>query len=201
MSRIIAGAFRGRTLQVPRTGTRPTADRVREAVFSALDSRDAIRGAHVLDLYAGSGALGFEALSRGASHLTAVDSGRPAVQVIRANARMLGARPEVVTAKTATFLSGGISRVAGAPFHLVFLDPPYGHVVDDDLRALADGDWLADGAIVVVEGARRSPQPAFPEQLGQPLEKRYGDTVIWIAEARAGGGNPPPGAERTTLGA
>nr|NLD41727.1 16S rRNA (guanine(966)-N(2))-methyltransferase RsmD [Actinomycetales bacterium] len=200
MSRIISGEFRGRTLAVPKSGTRPTSDRVREAIFSALDSRDAIRGARVLDLYAGSGALGFEALSRGAAHLTSVDAARPAASVIRANAHLLGVRPTVITAKTATILAAGISRVSGAPFGLVFLDPPYGHAVDGDLAALADGDWLTEGALVVVEGAARSPSPAFPARLGEPTEKRYGDTVVWFAQARdLGGGLPADGP--TTLGA
>ncbi|HZK06371.1 MAG TPA: 16S rRNA (guanine(966)-N(2))-methyltransferase RsmD [Actinomycetaceae bacterium] len=183
MSRIIAGTMRGRTFHVPRSGTRPTAERVREALFSALESRSAIRGAHVLDLYAGSGALGFESISRGATTLTAVEAARPAAQVIRTNARALGIRTNVVVAKTGTFLGRGISAVAGAPFHLVFLDPPYGIDVDDDLVQLADSDWLAEGAIVVVERASRSTPPTFPARFAHVTEKTYGDTRLWIAEA------------------
>ncbi|MDO5494356.1 MAG: 16S rRNA (guanine(966)-N(2))-methyltransferase RsmD [bacterium] len=187
MSRIIAGSLRGRTLSVPKNGTRPTSDRVREAVFSALDSRDAIRGASVLDLYAGSGALGFEALSRGAESLTAVEAGKPAVQVIRTNAKALGLRPQVAAAKVATFLAAGIAQVAHAPFSLVFIDPPYELAVDADLASLAEGDWLAEGALVVVERSVRSPRPTFPDGLAEVSEKKYGDTVIWIARAAGGG--------------
>lgn len=182
MSRIIAGKLRGRQLLVPRGGTRPTSDRTREALFSALESRDAIAGAHVLDLYAGSGALGFEALSRGAAHLTAVDASKEAVTVIRANANTLGVRANVVAAKAATFLGRGITAVAGAPFHLVFLDPPYELDVDPDLALLAAGDWLAEGAILVVERGVRSQAPAFPARFTDLTQKRYGDTVLWLAQ-------------------
>ncbi|HHW83344.1 MAG TPA: 16S rRNA (guanine(966)-N(2))-methyltransferase RsmD [Actinomycetales bacterium] len=200
MSRIIAGDLRGRTLTVPRSGTRPTSDRVREAVFSALDSRGAIRGASVLDLYAGSGALGFESLSRGAASLTAVEAARPAMQVLKANARMLGVRPQLVNAKVATFLAAGIARVQGAPFDLVFLDPPYELDVSGDLRELADGDWMSQGGLAVVERSVRSPQPEVPERFGEPTEKKYGDTVIWLLRAGPGGEERAAADGQTTLG-
>lgn len=185
MTRIVAGRLGGRSLQVPKSGTRPTSERVREALFSSLESRDALDGAHVLDLYAGSGALGFEALSRGAAHLTAVDAARPALQVIRDNARSLGVRADVVAAKVATFLDRGIAAVAGAPFSLVFLDPPYEIGLDADLAALAEGDWLSEGAVVVVEQARRSPEPTFPAALVERSVKTYGDTRVFVAEVNA----------------
>lgn len=181
MTRIIAGDLRGRALAVPPSGTRPTSDRVREGIFSSLDARGALDGS-VLDLYAGSGALGFEALSRGARHLTAVEAGPPAVKVLRANARTLGVRPEIVPAKVATFLGRGIGHVAGAPFDLVLLDPPYDLDPDADLVALADGDWLADGATVVVEKSVRGADPTFPDGFTDVSSRRYGETVVWYAE-------------------
>lgn len=178
MTRIIAGDLGGRALAVPPSGTRPTSDRVREGIFSSLAARGALAGA-VLDLYAGSGALGFEALSRGAERLTAVEAGGPAVRVLRANARSLGVKAEIVPAKVATFLARGIGTVANAPFDLVLLDPPYGLDPDGDLVALADGDWLADGAVVVVEKSVRAPDPAYPDGFTDVTSRRYGETVVW----------------------
>ena len=180
MTRIIAGSLRGRSLAVPPKGTRPTSDRVREAVFSSLDARGVLDRA-VLDLYAGSGALGFEALSRGASRLTAVEAGPPAVKVLRANARALGLRPEIIAAKVATFLARGIATVAGAPFGVVLMDPPYDVEPDGDLAALAEGDWLEDGALVVLERSVRSADPVFPEAFAEVSSRRYGETVVWYA--------------------
>lgn len=179
MTRIIAGELRGRALAVPPSGTRPTADRVREGLFSALDARGAL-GGRVLDLYAGSGALGFEALSRGATHLTAVESAPSALRVLKANARTLAVRAEIIAAKVGTFLARGIGSVAGAPFDLVLADPPYDLEPDADLRALADGDWLADGALVVVERSVRSADPDFPDEF-EVTSRRYGETVLWYA--------------------
>lgn len=180
MTRIIAGDLRGRALSVPKSGTRPTSDRVREGIFSSLASRGALGGS-VLDLYAGSGALGFEALSRGAERLTAVDSAPGAVAALRANARALALRPEIVAAKVGTFLARGIGTVANAPFDLVLSDPPYDWSPDADLAALADGDWLRDGALVVVEASVRSPEPSFPDGYAGITSRRYGETAVWYA--------------------
>ncbi len=184
MTRIIAGSAGGRTLRTPPgDGTRPTSDRVREAVFSALVARDAIADVDVLDLYAGSGALGLEAASRGAASVTLVEADRRASAVASANIGALGfARCRVVTAWVAAFLA----RPAGTAYGLVFLDPPYA-VPEDDLAdvlaALASGDWLAADALVVLERSTRSPAPTWPPGLVPELTKTYGETAIHYATA------------------
>lgn len=179
MTRIVAGTAGGRTLVVPKGTTRPTSDRVREALFSRLEHRGVVDGARVLDLYAGSGALGLEAASRGAAAVTLVDSGRQAVAACRRNAATLGLR-QVTTAAAAvhTFLSG-----AGTPYDLVLLDPPYDIAEADLTAALAalDPHWLAQHAVVVVERDRRSPEPTWPAGLEPDGERRYGDTTLWFA--------------------
>ncbi len=172
--RVIAGSYGGRSLRAPRgRDTRPTSDRVREAVFSILGE---IEGARVLDLYAGSGALAIEALSRGAAEATLVDSSRPAIQAIETNLRTLGASAEVVHGDARRFCERA-SRDA-RQYDLVFLDPPYRHgsALGRELTA-ALGPLLARGARVLAESDRRSP-------LGLDLvlldERRYGDTLISI---------------------
>lgn len=194
MTRIIAGAAGGARLDVPGHGTRPTSDRVRESLFAALESMDAIAGTRVLDLYAGSGALGLEALSRGARSAVLVERGRPAVAVIRRNiaavAKALGAataqrstvsESTVVESAVSTFLS----RAAG-PFDLVFTDPPYelsDAEMTADLTALAP--LLSPDAVVVIERARRSTPPDLAAAgLALIRERAYGDTVLWWAEPR-----------------
>ena len=175
--RIVAGAYGGRRLTAPRGArTRPTADRVREALFSMLGS---IEGARVLDLFAGSGALGLEALSRGAVEVTFVDSAPAAVRAIRANLEALGAAGEVRRSDARGFLRN--ARASGRQYDLVFLDPPYrragalAEALAGDLAAV-----LAPRARVVAESDRRSPL-----ELPLPLqaERRYGDTVIRIYQA------------------
>jgi 16S rRNA (guanine966-N2)-methyltransferase len=187
MTRIIAGTAGGRTLRTPPgSGTRPTSDRVREAVFSALDARDAVHGARVLDLYAGSGALGLEAASRGAASVVLVESDRRAADVIGANARDLGLRGvRVVRSTVAAHLAGDPGPDAVAD--LVLVDPPYD--VDEDalgavLDRLTSGGWLAPDALLVVERSSRSPEPTWPAALtraGKP--KKYGETTVWFATA------------------
>ncbi|QIK96394.1 16S rRNA (guanine(966)-N(2))-methyltransferase RsmD [Sphingomonas sp. HDW15A] len=150
--RIIAGEWRGRPLVAPAgQATRPTADRVRESLFSMLASRlGSFDGLTVADLYAGSGALGIEALSRGAAHCTFVDSERAAVEALRRNLQALkvGGRAEVVNSKAGSF-------VAQQPFHLIFADPPYacgsGTAVFE--TAIAKG-WLRPGGWMAIETAR-----------------------------------------------
>ena len=162
MTRIVAGAAGGRRLEVPRSGTRPTSERVREALFSRLEAYGVLQGARVLDLCAGSGALGLEAASRGAAEVTLVDAARPAVAVCRRNLRALGLRGvSAVCARVETYLAGP----AGAGMDLVLLDPPY-DVSEEALTAmltpLARGGqdpWLAPDAVVVVERSSRSPSP------------------------------------------
>jgi 16S rRNA (guanine(966)-N(2))-methyltransferase RsmD len=173
--RVIAGTYGGRRLQAPAgLDTRPTSDRVREALFSILGER--VAGATVLDLFAGSGALGIEALSRGATEVTFVDNAAPAIRAIGANLEALGADATVVRAEVRRFL-GGASR-AGRSYDLVFLDPPYrlGASIGSDLSA-ALAAISAPGAIVVAESDRRAPL-----EVDLPLEdeRRYGDTLIRI---------------------
>lgn len=183
MTRIIAGSAGGRRLVVPRgDATRPTTDRVREALFSGLESRGALRGARVLDLYAGSGALGLEAASRGAAAVVLVDSAREAVAVARRNAAAV-ALPgvEVVLSPVHRYLERG----AGAsPFDLVLIDPPY-PLGEGDLAAvlalLPGRGWLAEGAHVVVERNTRSPEPTWPAGLSGVAGRRYGETAVWTA--------------------
>jgi 16S rRNA (guanine966-N2)-methyltransferase len=178
--RVIAGTYGGRRLQAPPgTDTRPTGDRVREALFSILGER--ARDARVLDLFAGSGALGIEALSRGAMEATFVDKSAPAIRAITANLEALGADATVVRAEARRFL-GGASR-SGRSYDLVFLDPPYR--LDVALaRALpaAVKAVLAPGATVVSESDRRAPL----EMIDLPIEdeRRYGDTLIRIHGSR-----------------
>ena len=172
--RVVAGSRGGRVLTAPRgRATRPTSDRVREAVFSILGD---IAGAAVLDLYAGSGALAIEALSRGAASATLVDSAHAAVAAIRGNLRALGLEAEVRRMDARTFLRAA-SRSA-PQYDLVFLDPPYRHASELGIElSAALAPVLAPGARVVAESDRRAPL-----KLDLPLldERRYGDTLILI---------------------
>jgi 16S rRNA (guanine966-N2)-methyltransferase len=188
MTRIISGTAGGRRLQTPPgSSTRPTSDRVREALFSRLEHRGLIEGASVLDLYAGSGALGLEAASRGAVQVLLVESHKAAAKVIRANAGVIGHPGVRVLADTVErALAAG--PPTGLRFDLVLVDPPY-DVTEDALAAvlaaLVQHQWLAREAFVVVERSSRSPQPTWPEGLELSGEKRYGETAMWFAE-------PPP---------
>src|SRR5919198_6604295 len=168
--RVISGRWGGRRLQAPAgAATRPTSDRVREALFSILADR--VGGARVLDLFAGSGALGIEALSRGAAEATFVDSAPAAIRAIKANLEALGAQAEVRRADARRFLSGASGEAR--QYDLVFLDPPYrlakrlGAELTTALPAV-----LAPGATVVTESDRRAPL-----ELELPIldERRYGD--------------------------
>jgi 16S rRNA (guanine966-N2)-methyltransferase len=175
--RVIAGTYGGRELIAPKgRATRPTSDRVREALFSILGDMSDLR---VLDLFAGSGALGIEALSRGAAQATLVDSARAAVAVIRRNLEALGIEAEVVSQPAERFLQGA-SRDA-RQYDLVFLDPPYrdastlGRELSSALMPI-----LAADARVVAESDRRSP---LGLELSLLDERRYGDTLIQIHAA------------------
>lgn len=181
MTRIIAGDLRGRRLRVPDDGTRPTSDRVREAVFSMLDARVDLEGARVLDLYAGSGALGIEALSRGAEQAVFVDVRRKATAVIDANLRevSMANQSSVLTRPVRAFLDAG----SGEPFDLVFSDPPYDfddETLAGDLSALTDG-WVVDGGLVVVERGLRSGSTPWPTGFTMVVDKKYGDTRVEVA--------------------
>lgn len=183
MTRVIAGRFGGRTLATPKgDNTRPTTERVREALFSRLEHLDAVAGARVLDLYAGSGALAFEALSRGATSAVLVEASRQVAQVAVRNAKALGCAADatVVTAKVEKYAGDG---GAAAEFSLVIADPPY-DVGEDTLAAVLDGivSRLAGDAVVVVERSSRSPEPTWPEGLTRFDDRTYGETKLWFAE-------------------
>jgi 16S rRNA (guanine966-N2)-methyltransferase len=180
VTRIIAGLAGGRRLAVPPKGTRPTSDRVREALFSALVADPGLEGAAVLDLCAGSGALGLEALSRGAAHALLVESDRRAAAVLRRNVAELGLPGAVVrAAAAATVLAGPADRA----YDVLLVDPPY-EVGDAEvagwLAAAAAHGWLAGDAVVVVERPARSGPFAWPEPLRAVRERRYGDTVLHV---------------------
>ncbi|MFN3865823.1 MAG: 16S rRNA (guanine(966)-N(2))-methyltransferase RsmD [Demequina sp.] len=176
MTRIIAGDLGGRRIAVPPRGTRPTTDRVREAVFSRLEHQDAMRGARVLDLYAGSGALGLEALSRGATSATFVEAAGSAARVIATNARDLGVtdRSRVIKERALPFLTRSTDQ-----WDLALLDPPY-DIAGDDLAAVlsALAPRLAPDAVVVLEWATRAPVVSWPEGLDVERERDYGDTRV-----------------------
>ncbi len=187
VTRIVAGFAGSLVLRVPRTGTRPTSDRVREALFSGLEARHALDGARVLDLYAGSGALGLEAASRGAREVVLVERAVPAAAVCRSNAGIVeraaprGSAPRIRVAAQSVhaFLAG-----ERGSYDVAFLDPPY-EVGDaelaEELAALVPR--LVDGAVVMVERSARSAEPAWPRGIELDRRKAYGDTVVWWAVA------------------
>ena len=185
MTRIIGGAAGGRRIKTPRgAATRPTSDRVREALFSSIEAWcGSLRGLRFLDLYAGSGAVGLEAWSRGAGVVTLVEQDRRTASLITGNARTLGfSKADVV----ATSVSGVLQRPPPAPYDVAFLDPPY--PLDDQavarvLEDLVDQEWLVPGALVVVERSSRSPEPAWPPGIIGSRHKRYGETALWYGHA------------------
>lgn len=180
MTAIIAGRAKGRHLDVPPALTRPTSSRVKEAIFSRLQSWNAIDDADVLDLYAGSGALGFEAWSRGATFVEFVDDHRPTTQLISKNATKIGCQSmRVHSMKALTFLS----QTTGS-WDLVFADPPYAvddAQVNDMISLLADGH-LRPFATLVIERPKGAATPTFdPTIFTDVSHKKYGDTVVHYA--------------------
>ena len=185
MTRIIGGSAGGRRLRTP-TGvnTRPTSDRVREAMFSTIDAAfGSIAGLRFLDLYAGSGAVGLEAWSRGAGVVTMVEQDRRTAALITRNAAALGfSRARVVAASVAAFLASP----PAAPYDVVFSDPPYPMSdadVDADLGALVAHGWLVPGALVVVERAAKRTVVTWPGGIEEDRTKRYGETALWYGHA------------------
>ena len=181
--RVVAGSLRGRRLETPAgESTRPTADRVREAVFNSLDASGFIRGAKVLDLFAGSGALGIEALSRGAGEVTFIENSRPAVGVIRSNVEFLGldGSSRIIAADVMAYLSTRRDH-----FDLVLADPPYAFDQWDELLELIDAD------AVMIESDRAVLDSIRYGGTGEATfevirERRYGATVVTIAVSRRG---------------
>ncbi len=184
MIRIIGGTAGGRRLRTP-TGehTRPTADRVREALFSSVESATgSMSGLRFLDLYAGSGAVGLEAMSRGAAAVTLVEHDKRAAALIRENARSLGLSAEVLTSSVA----GVLRHAPVAAYDFVFIDPPYSlpsEAIVADLAALRANGWLAQGAAVIVERATRSGALGWRDGFVGDRSRRYGETTLWYGHA------------------
>jgi 16S rRNA (guanine966-N2)-methyltransferase len=184
MTRVIAGAAGGRRLAVPPgQSTRPTSDRAREGLFgTVLSELGSLDGRHVLDLYAGSGAVGLEALSRGARSVLLVESDARAAGVIRANVKAVGiAGAQVVTSRVERFLSG---PPRGA-YDIVFADPPYAVTAAEITKVLTllaapgTAGWLAGDALVVVERATRSGELDWPPGYTSGKSRRYGEATFW----------------------
>ncbi|MFI6072844.1 16S rRNA (guanine(966)-N(2))-methyltransferase RsmD [Actinoplanes sp. NPDC051343] len=182
MTRIIAGAHGGRRLAAPAGATtRPTSDRVREAFFSALESMTDLTDARVADLFAGSGAIGLEAISRGAAYALLVESDARAARVIRDNIVSLrvGAAARLVTGKVAQVVA---APPEGGPFDVVFADPPYavtGAELTEMQEMLLAGGWLAPDAVVIVERATRGGALTWVDGITAERSRRYGETTLW----------------------
>jgi 16S rRNA (guanine966-N2)-methyltransferase len=167
-------------LTVPPRGTRPTSERAREALFNTLTSETELVGARVLDLFAGSGAIGLEALSRGAEAAVFVESDRRAAAILQDNIGALGLPGATVHRCTAETYLAAVG--ADEPFDVVFADPPYamaGTLVARLLAALADDRWLAEGGIVVLERAWRDAEPSWPSEIKAIKQRRYGEGCLW----------------------
>jgi 16S rRNA (guanine966-N2)-methyltransferase len=185
VTRVISGSAGGRRLAVPPgRSTRPTSDRTREALFATVGSvLGALDGVRVLDLYAGSGAVGLESLSRGADHALLVESDAKAVRTIRDNIKALGL-------PGASLLPEKVERVVvrpcEEPYDFVFADPPYAvtaEAVTRVLEALRDNGWLADGALIAVERESRGKDLVWPEGFEEDRVRRYGEAAVWYGRA------------------
>ncbi|KAB8161543.1 16S rRNA (guanine(966)-N(2))-methyltransferase RsmD [Streptomyces sp. 3MP-14] len=182
MTRVIAGAAGGRRLAVPPgRGTRPTSDRAREGLFATWGSLfGSLEGARVIDLYAGSGAVGLEALSRGAAHALLVERDPRAAATVQANIRALGLPG--AEARTAKAERVAATAPGTAPYDLAFLDPPYAVSDAEVARILGDlrtTGWLADGALVTVERPTRGGDFAWPPGFTALRSRRYGEGTLW----------------------
>jgi len=184
MTRIIAGAAGGRRLRVPASGVRPTGDRAREGLFNSLGSLLDLEGARVLDLYAGSGALGLEALSRGAAEVVLVENGPRVLPVLRANVAAVGLPGAHVLPGSVPTAVG--KACDGPPFDLVLADPPYA-VPPETVLVVLDGlvthGWLAPGAVLVVERPAREDPWEWPTPLQGLRDRRYGEALLRYGRA------------------
>ncbi|MFI8385461.1 16S rRNA (guanine(966)-N(2))-methyltransferase RsmD [Streptomyces sp. NPDC085540] len=185
MTRVIAGSAGGRRLAVPPgTGTRPTSDRMREGLFSTWESLHGVEGARVLDLYAGSGAVGLESLSRGAAHTLLVEADAKAAKAIRDNIRTLGLPGAEFRAGKAEQIVA--ARAAGDPYDIVFLDPPYavdGAELREILLTLRSNGWITGDALVTVERSTRSGAFPWPEGFEPLRSRKYGEGTLWYGRA------------------
>ena len=182
MTRIVAGSAKGRTLAVPKSGTRPTSERVREALFSRLDHMNVLEGATVLDLFAGTGALGLEALSRGAARATLVEKASAAARVASANVRATGLPARVVTADVRAYLWARSGEALTGENDLVFIDPPY-DIPEGDMTTVlsALAPWVGPDSLIVVERSTRAPAPTWPPFLVLEDTRAWGETVAYFA--------------------
>lgn len=177
--RIAGGAYKGRALTVPKSGVRPTSDKVRQAMFNMLHARGAVDGAIVLDAFCGSGALGLEALSQGAAHITFWDKSADSLKITKENAGKMDAQ------KCCAINRCDITKLSEKPqqkegFTLVFLDPPYNeNLIPLALEKLISGGWLAPDCLIVMEMAKNE-NPPLPE-IDVFQEKIYGDTKVVLA--------------------
>jgi 16S rRNA (guanine966-N2)-methyltransferase len=178
MTRVVAGAKGGRRLAVPPGQTRPTSEKVREALGSALTALDAIAGVRVLDLYAGSGAVAIELLSRGAASAVLVEQAAKAAATARANIKSVEVKATVINGDVSNY----VAQPATSTFDVVFIDPPYDvptATVENVVRHLVDNGWLEPAAVVVVERRFRDGALTWPTGIESYREKRYGDTVVF----------------------
>lgn len=182
--RIVAGKFRGKAINSPKTNDiRPTSDRVRESVFNILASRlgPVLDGVRVLDLFAGTGALGLEALSRGAAHAVFVDTGLEARGLLRDHIQTFGVAGQSKMLRRDATALGDVQKFK--PFNLVFLDPPYGQGLGElALVGLRDGGWLAENATLVFE-EKADAVIDWPNGFNVEDTRKYGDTIIYILSA------------------
>jgi 16S rRNA (guanine966-N2)-methyltransferase len=182
--RIVAGRAKGRRLTAPAGATRPTSDRAREGLFNSLASLLDIDGAHVLDLFAGTGAVGLEALSRGAREAVFVESDRAAAEVLRRNIATVGLPGARLVKRT---VGAFLGEAPARGYDLVFADPPYAlldETLAEMLDTLVDKGWLAEGAVVVVERSARGPEMPWPDGVEALRERRYGEGVLWYGRRR-----------------
>ncbi|HMH39304.1 MAG TPA: 16S rRNA (guanine(966)-N(2))-methyltransferase RsmD [Streptosporangiaceae bacterium] len=207
MARVIAGEAGGRRLAVPDgRDTRPTSDRAREGLFSTIVSMlGSLAGTRVLDLYAGSGAVGLEALSRGADHVLLVEQGARATRVIRENIEAIGLPGAVLAADRVERVlargpapAGGQDGTEGARYDVVFADPPYAlpdTAVSQVLSLLTGQGWLVPGALVIVERATRSGPVNWPDGFVPDRARRYGEATFWYGRGPRGPEEPEDPAQ------
>jgi 16S rRNA (guanine966-N2)-methyltransferase len=180
VTRIVSGSARGRRLAVPPRGTRPTSDRAREALFNTLESELGVSGRRFLDLFAGSGAVGLEALSRGADAVVFVESDRNAALILQDNINALGLAGSTLHRCTAETYLAAVG--ADEPFDIVFADPPYATssgVVASLLGSLTDERWLVSEGIAVVERPSRELEFPWPSEIKAMKQRRYGEGCLW----------------------